>query len=117
MNAANEEITIEQTTYTLRTRLGWLEQARIDQAGLQLFADGKTISDGKDLEEMPEVEMRFDAAEKNYKRLCARLLDMKAAEVKRIDPRHVPILIKRIEQLEAEESAEIKSLADEYPLT
>ena len=116
-----ETLEIDGTTYTLKTRLGWLEQRRIDEAGLRLMADGATISAMSNINDLPEVEIKIDAAEKDYKRLCARLVvddrAMKAVDVLKITPAHVPHLVHRIEALELEAAQEIAALADVNPLT
>ena len=112
-----EELTIQDQTYTLKQRLGWYEQQRIEQAGISLYVDGQTISQIQDVADLPEVEMRPDLAEQNYRRLCTRLVGYKPSEVKHINPAHVPILLARVTQLEQEQEAEIKALTDEHPLT
>lgn len=116
-----EQFYIEGVGYTIKTRLGWLEQRRIDEAGLRLLADGATISAMSNINDLPEVEIKIDAAEKDYKRLCARLVvderPMKATDVMKITPAHVPHLIKRIEALELEAAHEVEALADANPLT
>ncbi len=112
-----EELVIQDQTYTLKQRLGWYEQQRIEQAGISLYVDGQTISQIQDVADLPEVEMRPDLAEQNYRRLCMRLVGYKPSEVKHIHPAHVPILLARVTQLEQEQEAEIKALTDEHPLT
>ena len=116
-----ETLTIDGTEYTLKTRLGWLDQRRIDEAGLRLMADGATISKMSNIDELPEVEIKIDAAEKDYKRLCARLVGddgrtLKPSDVAKIDPAHVPHIIKRIVELEAEAAEAVAALADADPL-
>ncbi|MBK9497508.1 MAG: hypothetical protein IPO08_23890 [Xanthomonadales bacterium] len=117
-----ETLEIDGTTYALKTRLGWLEQRRIDEAGLRLMADGATISAMSNINDLPEVEIKIDAAEKDYKRLCARVMGvddraMKALDVLKITPAHVPHLLARIVELETEAAQEIAALADVNPLT
>jgi len=117
-----ETLHIDGTDYTLKTRLGWLEQRRIDEAGLRLMADGATISAMSNINDLPEVEIKIDAAEKDYKRLCARVMGdnertLKPADVLKLNPAHVPHLLARIIELEAEAAQEIAALADANPLT
>jgi hypothetical protein len=111
-----EEITIGDTTYTLKTRLGWLEQQRIDQSAIKLYADGQTVSDAEDVRDLPEVEIRINSADQNYLRLCLRLVGLKPIEIKNLPPYHVPILIERVTQLEAEEKAQVAELSEQHPL-
>lgn len=111
-----ESITIGGETYEIKTRLGWLEQRRIDEAGYRLYTDGKTISKADSIDDLPEVQIVIDAAEKDYKRLCARLVGYKPIEVQKINPAHVVVLLARIAELEAEAAREIAALNDASPL-
>ena len=106
------ELKLGEKTYTLRLRLGWREQAKIDQAGMRLFADGAAIAESNDIGSIKEVEIRPDIEHQNYLRLELRLVGLKRREVDDINPAHVPFLIEAIEKLEAETRAEINSLRD-----
>lgn len=107
------EIVLQDATYTLRERLGWREQQRIDQSALHLYADGASIAAIDDIKQLREVEIRPDIEQQNYLRLKARLVGMSSKAIDEIPPAHVPLLIERIEQLERDGQAEINSLRDE----
>lgn len=106
---------IQDTIYTLRARLPWLETQRIEDQAFRFFVDGKALSGGEDIGELEELEMRPNTAQHNLARLHARLLDVKRRDILSLPPAHVALLIERIAELEAEESAEIEALKDGNP--
>lgn len=116
-----EDIQIGFTTYTLKTALGWYEMQQIEQAGVRMFADGKAVKESDDIADIPLLELRLDTAEATLRRLSTWLVgsggrDYKPIEAKQINPAHVPVLLARIEELEAAQAAEVKALADSHPL-
>ena len=116
-----EEISIGSVTYTLKTRLGWYESQQIEQAGFRLYADGKSVSEADDIAAIPLLEIKIDTADANLKRLCMWLVGeggrgLKPIDAMKIDPAHVPVLLARIEELEAEQAEEVKALSDAHPL-
>ena len=116
-----EEISIGSVTYTLKTRLGWYESQQIEQAGFRLYADGKSVSEADDIAAIPLLEIKLDTADANLKRLCTWLVGeggrgLKPIDAMKIEPPHVPVLLARIEELEAEQAAEVKALSDQHPL-
>ena len=116
MSQLTEELTIGNTTYTLKTALGWYETQQIEQSQFRLFADGKAVSQADDIADIPLLEIRPDTADATLKRLSLWLVDYKPIEVKKINPAHVPVLLARIEELEAAQAAEVKALSDQHPL-
>lgn len=121
MSQLTETLLIGLTTYTLKTRLGWYEMQTIEQAQFRLFADGKAVTEADDLAQIPLIEIKLDTADANLKRLCAWLVGeggrtYKPIDALKINPGHVPVLLARIAELEAEQAAEVKALADDHPL-
>lgn len=116
-----EDLPIGNTIYTLKTALGWYEMQQIEQAGVRMFADGKAVKESDDIADIPLLELRLDTAEATLRRLSTWLVDSggrdyKPIEAKQINPAHVPVLLARIEELEAAQAAEVKALADSHPL-
>ena len=116
-----EDLTIGDTTYTLKTALGWYEMQQIEQSQFRLFADGKSVSEADDIASIPSLEIRLDTADANLKRLSTWLVTAdgrgyKPIDVLKISPAHVLVLLVRIEELEAAQAAEVKALADDHPL-
>ena len=107
-----EEITLGDSTYTLRLRLGWREQQRIDQSALRMFADGESVAQADNLNSIQRVEIQPDIERQTLLRLTLRLVNIKRGDIDNIPPAHVPLLIERIEELEAETRAEINSLRE-----
>lgn len=105
------------TTYTIRTRLGWLEQQRIEDVQFKLFADGKAIASMDSIDDLPEIEIRIDRASRDLTRLNARLVGVKRADILALPQAHVAALLKRIDELEAEAKAEVDSLQPGNPTT
>lgn len=103
------------TTYTIRTRLGWLEQQRIEDSALKLFADGKAIAAMESIEDLPEIEIRVDRAARDLARLNARLVGVKRQDILGLPQAHVAVLLARIGELEAEAQAEVASVRPENP--
>lgn len=113
-----EEITLtDGTTYTIRTRLGWLEQQRIEDNALRLFADGKAIAAMESIEDLPEIEIRVDRAARDLARLSARLAGVKRQDILGLPAGHVAALLARITELEAEAAAEVESVQPGNPTT
>lgn len=108
-----EELTLGDTTYTLRTRLGWREQQRIDQAALRMYADGEAVAQADGLDGIQRVEIQPDIERQTLLRLTLRLVNINRRDIDAINPAHVPFLIERIEELEAETKAEIDSLREQ----
>ena len=114
-----ESITIDGKEYVIKRRLGWQEQSRISQSAFKMFVDGKQVTDlgkGKDIEEIPEIEIRMDPTMQNTMRLQCRLVNVTPRLVPTIPPRHVKVLIARIEALEKEEAKEEAALLPDAPL-
>lgn len=105
------------TTYEIRTRLGWLDQQRIDDAQFKLFANGRAIAQMDSIDDLPEIEIRIDRASRDLARLNARLIGVKRADVLTLPQAHVSALLKRIDELEAEAKAEMESLQPGNPTT
>ena len=115
-----EDLQIGDTTYTLKTALGWYDSQQIEQSQFRLFADGKAVSQADDIAAIEQIEIVLNTADANLKRLCLWLdnggRNFKAVEVMKFPPQHVPIILARIEQLEQAQAEEIKALADDHPL-
>ena len=117
-----EELEIDGTNYILKTALGWYEMQQIEQSQFRLFADGKSVSEADNIATIPLLEIRLDTADATLKRLTTWLVaaggrGYKPIEAMKIPPAHVPVLLARIEELEAAQAAEVKALADAHPLT
>ena len=113
-----EEITMQDgRTYTIRTRLGWLEQQRIEDSAFKLFADGRAIAHMDSIDDLPEIEIRIDRASRDLMRLSARLVGVKRSDTQALPQAHVAALLARIDELEAEAKAEVESLQPGNPTT
>lgn len=113
-----EEIAMpDGAVYTIRTRLGWLDQQRIDDAQFKLFANGRAIAQMDSIDDLPEIEIRIDRASRDLARLNARLIGVKRADVLALPQAHVAALLRRIDELEAEAKAEMESLQPGNPTT
>lgn len=105
-----ETMEIEGAAYELRKRLGWYEADSVSTAGMRMLLDGKIISAGVDIEDLEGIEVEIDAATRNLRRLTARVVGLKAYEIKKIPRVHAIKLLARITELEAEEDAELAAL-------
>jgi hypothetical protein len=106
------------TVYEIKRRLGWQEQARVDQAAFKLIVDGYAIAELSavtGLQGLKEMEMRPTPEAQNTARLQCRLVNVTPRQVPALPARHVKVLIARIEALEAEEKAEEEALAEGGP--
>lgn len=120
MNDNTEELIIGETTWIIKRRLGWQEQARIDDYAGRLFTSGRALSDMENISELEEVEIRPDTVGQSTARLLARLVSVddefiKRNQIPKLDPAHVHYLIKRIIELEEEQEEEIKALQPGNP--
>ncbi len=112
--STTEVLTIETVDYELKTRLPWMEQAKIEDQAFRFYVDGSALSSGEGLDNIEELEMRPNTAQHTLARLRARLV-IKRRDIPGLPPAHVAILVDRIAELEDEESAEIEALKDGNP--
>ncbi len=116
MSRLTEDLIIGEYTYTLKTTLGWYDMQVIEQSGIRLFADGKSVSNADDIASIPMLEIKIDSAEATLRRLTTWLVGYKPIEVLKINPAHVPVLLARIAQLEEAQAEAVKALSDDHPL-
>jgi len=116
-------------TYQVRTRLGWGEQAQIDDAaGSYVFVlDGQTLSGIDQLQAVLSgegdsdykgdlrVEFKQNTAHYIRLRLRARLVGLNLKQITALSRSHVAQLIAFIEHCEEAEEAEIKALLKGNP--
>jgi hypothetical protein len=115
---SDNTITVEigETTYTLRRRLGWYDQGKIDEREFRMFVNGKDLARvDENLENLEEIEIRMTTTDRDLSRLQARLVGMGTSKIKAIPPSHVPILLEKIEELEREADAEVRELREGNP--
>ena len=118
MSNFTEELVIEGQSYTLKTRLGWMERRRIEDRAFKVFVAGSQIDDvrggARDFSDIESVEIRLQTADHDLARLCARL-DMKPKDTLAIPALHAELLLARIAEIEKEEKAEIEALKPGNP--
>lgn len=119
------------TAYELKTRLSWVDQARIDDMSSIVFEfDGQAIrgmeqmqafltseAQAGDFDGFIRMEIKTHAAEQAIARLNARLVGMNARQILGLPRAHVVQLLARIAELEAEEAAELAALTPGNPTT
>jgi len=119
-------------TYEIKTRLGWFEAQRVDQAGESILIemDGemfssiedarRVITDRHDAGETPGVlkfELRLDHAQKNLERLKCRMVGLNIRQIMGIPAAHVAQLLHRIEAIEEAEKVAIREVLEGNPTT
>jgi hypothetical protein len=117
---ATKTVPVGDVEYTIKTRLGWMDQQRIDDIAFNMFVEGKKLSASDDLDAIDWVEVKLNNAAKNKLRLEHRLVTMQNGDAKpvhvrrsqipKLDAIHVAVLIQEIEALEEEEEAEKAAL-------
>jgi len=116
MNDNTITVEIGETTYTLRRRLGWYDQGKIDEREFKMYVNGKDLATvDEQLENLEEIEIRMTTTDRNLSRLQARLVGLSTSKIKSIPPAHVPILVQKIEELERETDAEVRELREGNP--
>lgn len=111
-----EEVTIQDVTYKLRTRLGWYETNKVTDKTVMIFYDPKSkdqIEDWAKSEEL--VPGRVSSAEHDLERLKMRLIGVNRNKLKTLPSAHVRILLKHIEIYEKEQGEEEKELMEGNP--
>jgi hypothetical protein len=116
MNDNTIAVEIGETTYTLRRRLGWYDQGKIDEREFRMFVNGKDLARvDENLENLEEIEIRMTTTDRNLSRLQARLVGLSTSKIKNIPPAHIPILLEKIEELERETLVEVRELREGNP--
>lgn len=115
MENNTEVLPVGEEEYTLRLRLGWYEQEKVDGKAFRLFTEGSALSDADDLSDLEQVEIVMNTAEHSLARLQARVMGLNRQKVKAIPPPHVAVLLARIEELEKEQEAERQELMPGNP--
>jgi len=115
MSDNTETVEVGGVEYTLRTRLGWYEQEKVDGKAFRMFAEGKALNEADDLADLKQIEIVMNTADHTLARLQARLV-MNRNKIKAIPPSHVPILVARIEELETEQEREVRELQVGNPI-
>ena len=109
-------IEIEGTTYTLRRRLGWYDQGKINEREFKMYVNGKDLARvDENLENLEEIEIRMTTTDRDLSRLQARLVGLSTSKIKDIPPAHIPILLEKISELEQETDAEVRELREGNP--
>lgn len=131
-NFTEDFICADGTAYEIKTRLDWFESQRIDQTGesILLEMDGETfggIDDARRAIEEKQVsgdtpgvlrfELRIDHAQKNLARLKARLVGLNARQILGISAANAAQLLRRIEEIEEDEKAQVREILDANPTT
>lgn len=109
------EITIEETEYKVRTRLGWYELAQVGDKAFQMFTDGRALTDADDLADVKQIQIVNNSAEHNLARLRTRLVGINRNKIRGLPPAHVTVLIAAIEVYEEEQEAEEQALTEGNP--
>lgn len=113
-NTVTEEI--GGTTYTLRRRLGWYDQGKIDEREFKMYVNGKDLARvDENLENLEEIEIRMTTTDRNLSRLQTRLVGLSTSKIKAIPPAHIPVLLGKIEELEQETLVEVRELREGNP--
>lgn len=120
MNA--ETLTIGGTDYELKQRLGWFEQAEIDERDLRLLTDGQSLAQvgQDDIAALEHIEIVMTPARHNLARLEARLVSIDGQRanrrsIKSIPPAHITTLLSRISEFEQAQRREAEELTPGNP--
>jgi len=116
MNDNTATVEIGGTTYTLRRRLGWYDQGKINEREFKMYVNGKDLARvDENLENLEEIEIRMTTTDRDLSRLQARLVGLSTSKIKDIPPAHIPILLEKISELEQETDAEVRELREGNP--
>lgn len=116
MNDNTTTVEIGGTTYTLRRRLGWYDQGKINEREFKMYVNGKDLARvDENLENLEEIEIRMTTTDRDLSRLQARLVGLSTSKIKDIPPAHIPILLEKISELEQETDVEVRELREGNP--